>query len=104
MLILRPGEYRSRWEQQRDRTADSDRYQAVARVIEGAGDHLLVRTPGTEMAEVACRALEGAELSPPVADAFVNGFGLTTRQAQRLRDLLRGSPTIRVISSHTLPP
>lgn len=104
MLLLRPGEYRSRWEQRRDRTADSDRYQAVARVIEGAGDRRWVRAPGTEMAEVARRAMEGAELSPLVADAFVNGFGLTTRQAQRLRDLLRGSPTIRVISGHTLPP
>jgi hypothetical protein len=106
MLLLRPGEYRSRWEQRRDRAADADRYEAVARVLEGAGDRLLAGTPGTEVAEVAevaRRALEGAELSPPVADAFVHGFGLTTRQAQRLRDLLRGSPTIRVISGHTLP-
>ena len=104
MLLLRPGEYRNRWEQRRDQAAAEDRYQAVARVIEDAGDRVLVGTPGTAMAEVARRALEGAELSPPVADAFVNGFGLTTRQAQRLRDLLRGSPTIRVISGHTLPP
>jgi hypothetical protein len=73
-------------------------------VIEGAADRLLVCTPGADMTDVARRALEGAELSPPVADAFVNGFGLTTRHAQRLRDLLRGSPTIRVISGHTLPP
>lgn len=103
MLLLRPGEYRSQWEQRRDRAAAGDRYQAVARVIEGAGDDLVLRPPGTELADVARRALEGAELSPPVADAFVDGFGLTTRQAQRLRDLLRGSPTIRVISGHTLP-
>jgi hypothetical protein len=104
MLLLGPGEYRTRWERRRERTAGGDRYQAVARVIEGVGDRLLVRTPGTDMAEVARRALEGAELSPPVADAFVDGFGLTTRQAQRLHDLLRGSPTIRVISGHTMPP
>lgn len=76
MLLLRPGEYRSRWEQGRD----------------------------TELAELARWALEGAELSPPVAEAVVTGFGFTTRQAQRLHDLLRGSPTIRVISGHTLPP
>jgi hypothetical protein len=103
ILLLRPGEYRDRWEQRRDRTADGDRYQAVARVLESAGDRLVFGPPETELAEVARRALEGAELSPPVADAFVNGFGLTTRQTQRLRDLLRGSPTIRVISGHTLP-
>jgi hypothetical protein len=104
MLLLRPGEYRSRWEQRRERTAENDQYQAVARVLEGTEDRLLPNIPGAEIAEVARRALEGAELSPPVADAFVTGFGLTARQAQRLRDLLRGSPTIRVISGHTLPP
>jgi hypothetical protein len=100
MLLLRPGEYRSRWEQGTVREADSDRDRAVARVLEGAGERPL----GTELTEVARRALEGTELSPPVADAFVDGFGLTARHAQRLRDLLRGSPTVRVISGHTLPP
>ncbi len=96
MLLLRPGEYRTRWEQD----TGGDRYHAVARVLEGAGDRPL----GAELTEVARRALEGTELSPPVADAFVDGFGLTARHAQRLRDLLRGSPTVRVISGHTLPP
>ena len=96
MLLLRPGEYRSRW----DRGAEKDRYQAVARVLEGTAD----RSLGAELTEVARRALEGSELSPPVADAFVEGFGMTARHAQRLRDLLRGSPTVRVISGHTLPP
>jgi hypothetical protein len=104
MLLLRPGEYRSRWEQQRDGTGDGDRYQAVARVIEGTGDRRLVGPSGTEMAEVARRALQGAEFDPAVADAFVTGFGLTVRQAQRLRDLLRGSQTVRVVSGPTLPP
>jgi len=100
MLLLRPGEYRNRWEQR----AGADRYHAVARVLEHAGDRLLGRTPTLELTEVARRALDGVELSPPVADAFVDGFGLTARHAQRLRDLLRGSPTVRVISGHTLPP
>src|SRR5438046_273252 len=93
MLLLRPGEYRSRWDRP---AAGTDRYEAVARVLEEA-------VPGRELTEVARRALEGTELSPPVADAFVSGFGLTARHAQRLRDLLRGSPTVRVISGHTLP-
>ena len=97
MLLLRPGEYRSRWEQ---RSPEGDRYEAVARVLESAVD----RSLGSELTEVARRALEGSELSPPVADAFVEGFGLTARHAQRLHDLLRGSPTVRVISGHTLPP
>jgi hypothetical protein len=94
MLLLRPGEYRSRWDRP---AAGRDRDEAVARVLEEAA-------PGRELTEVARRALEGTELSPPVADAFVSGFGLTARHAQRLRDLLRGSPTVRVISGHTLPP
>src|SRR6266508_4949612 len=108
MLLLRPGEYRDRWERRAGRESGADRYQAVARVLAGAGERLVGRAPGTElvatdMTDVARRALEGTELTPPVADAFVSEFGLTARQAQRLRDLLRGSPTVRVISGHTLP-
>jgi hypothetical protein len=99
MLLLRPGEYRSRWDGE-----DADRYAAVARVLAGAGDRLLGQARGIELTEVARRALDGEELTAPVADAFVDGFGLTARHAQRLRDLLRGSPTVRVISGHTLPP
>jgi hypothetical protein len=98
MLLLRPGEYRNRWDHH-----DTDRYAAVARVLAGAGDVLPGRRGGG-LTEVARRALDGEELSQPVADAFVDGFGLTARHAQRLRDLLRGSPTVRVISGHTLPP
>src|SRR4051794_41711585 len=94
MLLLRPGEYRSRWERP---AAGTDRYEAVARVLEEA-------VPGRELTEVARRALEGTQLSAPGADAFVSGFGLTARHAQRPRDPLRGSPTGRVISGHTLPP
>jgi hypothetical protein len=102
MLLLRPGEYRSRWERRGDQApAGTIRYDAVAQVLQPAADRL----PGDAgVVEAARRALEGVELPPPVADVFVDEFGLTARHAQRLRDLLRGAPTVRVISGGMLPP
>jgi hypothetical protein len=105
MLLLRPGEYRSRWERRADQAgAGTIGYEAVAQVLEPAAHRLTGNGGGLSIAEAARRALEGVELSPPVADVFVDGFGLTARHAQRLRDLLRGAPTVRVISGDTLPP
>lgn len=107
MLLLRPGEYRSRWEGQAEQAgagAGTIRYEAVAQVLEPAAHRLVGNGGGLSVAEAARRALDGVELSPPVADVFVNGFGLTARHAQRLHDLLRGAPTVRVISGDTLPP
>ena len=107
MLLLRPGEYRARWEKRMDRPgAGIIGYEAVAEVLEPAAPRL----PGgaglteVELTGIARRALEGVELSPPVAEAFIDEFGLTSRHARRLYDLLRGSPTVRVISGDTLPP
>ena len=102
MLLLRPGEYRDRWEKRANHPdAGVIRYDAVARVLEPAAHRLPRPVP---LAEMARRALEGAELSEPVAEVFVDEFGLTARHAQRLFDLLRGSPTVRVIAGDTLPP
>jgi hypothetical protein len=102
MLLLRPGEYRSRWERRSEQpAAGTIRYDAVAQVLQPAAHRL----PGDAgVVEATRRALEGVELTPPLADIFVEEFGLTARHAQRLRDLLRGSPTVRVISGDTLPP
>lgn len=94
MLLLRPGDYRARWAKRADHpAAGTIPYEAVSHVL---GD----RTPAEEVQ----RALEGVALPEPVLDAFVEGFGIGGRHAQRLRDLLRGSPTVRVISGDTLPP
>lgn len=102
MLLLRPGEYRTRWEKRvPDPAAGVIGYDAVAQVLEPAAERL---PRGVPLTEVARRALEGVTLTEPVADAFVDEFGLSARHAQRLRDLLRGSPTVRVIVGDTLPP
>jgi hypothetical protein len=115
MLLLRPGEYRSRWERwddrltavtmrPADRLGTGIRYEAVAEVLQPVAYRLTGNGGDVSVTEAARRALEGVELSPPLADAFVDGFGLTARHAQRLRDLLQGVPTVRVISGDTLPP
>jgi hypothetical protein len=102
MLLLRPGEYRGRWEKRTDTpSAGTIRYEAVAEVLAPAVERL---PDGLGADEVARRALEGLALTEPVADVFIDEFRLSARHAQRLRDLLRGSPTVRVISGNTLPP
>jgi hypothetical protein len=102
MLLFRPGEYRDRWEKEAgDVAGGAIGYEAVAQVLMPAGDRLPDNVPVTE---VARWALDGVALTEPVADVFVQEFRLSPRHAQRLRDLLRGSPTVRVISGDTLPP
>jgi hypothetical protein len=101
MLLLRPGEYRDRWEKGTEYPAGTIEYDAVAQVLAPAADRLPTGLPATE---VARQALDGVALTEPVADVFVDEFGLSVRHAQRLHGLLRGSPTVRVISGDTLPP
>ncbi len=106
MLLLRPGEYRTLWERRLDQPSPATiSYPAVAEVLAGAacpnGDG-----PGTDaLTALSRQALEGDTLTPETLDLFVTAFGFSDRHARRLRDLLNGSDTVRVISGHaTLPP
>jgi hypothetical protein len=94
MLLLRPGEYRSRWER---RAAHSDPGQidvdAVVRVVgdqSGTGDD--------DLAATVREALDGTRLDADVLRLFVDAFALDGRDASRLRELLRGSDSVRVIT------
>jgi hypothetical protein len=95
MLLVRPGEYRSRWERTPSPGID---YAAVGRV--------LARTATAEpkLTEVVRHALEGADLSPETLDRFVRAFGLRPPHARRLNALMDGSATVRAISGALLPP
>lgn len=107
LLLLRPGEYRSRWAAGPDVAAspgcDSDAgdldYAAVAAVLDAAE-----ADPGHVDVDTVRKALTGAELSPATLDRFIEAFGLTGRHANRLRDVLRGSGATRVITGDALRP
>jgi hypothetical protein len=118
MLLVRPGDYRARWERYAG-LSDVSRIdeRAVAAVLGegraggrrddrpgGAGGHpLLTRAPETLLA-TARHALDGTALHPADLEALVGAFGLSARHAHRLRELRRGSPAVRMIYDDVLPP
>ncbi len=100
LLLLRPGGYRDRWAGAAGTGGDHDPaeidHAAVAGVLSAAGSPTDVDT--------VRRALTGVELSPAVLEAFISAFGLGSRHAGRLRDVLRGSEATRVITGDALGP
>jgi len=94
MLLIRPGEYRAAWQRRGNHVApDEIDYLAVARVL---GDDAL--------AETARQALEGGTLAEETLERFISAFGFRRRQADRLRDLMRGSPAVRVVTGDVQAP
>lgn len=110
MLLLRPGDYRAVWEPYACGVGPGEvDVRAVATVLDQAGldqagreEPVTGPAPATEAAVL--RALEGVALEQDLLDTFARAFRLTTRHAGRLRELLSGSPAVRVISGATLPP
>lgn len=86
MLLLRPGEYRGRWERHAPGTTpERIDYAAVAKVVD------------TDPAIVE-RALEGRSLDEGTLTAFVASFHISPRHAERLTGLINGSPAVRAIT------
>jgi hypothetical protein len=99
MLLLRPGEYRTLWERRaggtQPGTIDTD---AVAGVLaEAHGDS------GSDLVGLARGALDGTGLTPDTLGQFIAAFGIGSRHATRLWDLMRGSDSVRVISGQLNP-
>jgi hypothetical protein len=100
LLLLRPGDYRDRWAA----GVDADRVQDPDEIDHGAVAGVL-SDAGTPMdSDTVRRALTGVDLSPAVLDAFIAGFGLSARHAERLRDVLRGTEATRVITGDAFRP
>jgi hypothetical protein len=116
MLLLRPGEYRSAWERQVTYAAPEEiDYAAVGQVLAaGTGGTQLAGYASAkpapagagdgQLAETARQALEGTSLSAETLDNFIEAFGLGTRHANRLSELMRGSEAVRVIAGDVRPP
>src|SRR6476646_3629887 len=107
MLLLRPGEYRSRWERRAAQPALGEvDVAAVARVLaESGGVGRAEAGPagrnGTDAAaldRMVRDALDGTMLDEDVLRLFETAFALDGRDTSRLRDLLRGTDSVRVIT------
>jgi hypothetical protein len=95
MLLLRPGDYRSRWERHAARPDPGlIDVPAVAKVLAESA----TTTQPVELDETVRQALDGTLLNADVLRLFIDAFELDGRDAGRLRDLLRWSDSLRVIT------
>ncbi len=103
-LLLRPGRYRRRWEQYAERSRPGQVNQlAVAEVLaryrwshprtDGDADVL-----ARQLKDTVLRAMSGRMLSRATLSLFVEAFGFSAAEAERLRRLLAGSGRISVLS------
>src|SRR5579863_10220892 len=103
-LLLRPGRYRRRWEQYSERSRPGQVNQlAVAEVLaryrwshpRARGDNdVLAR----QLKDTVMRALSGRMLSRATLSLFIDAFGFTEAEADRLRRLAAGSGRISVLT------
>jgi hypothetical protein len=92
MLLVRPGEYRSLWGKHAGATQAGELcYPAVAAV-------LAELTTVADADALAATVLDGRGLGADQLELFIDAFGIRARHAHRLRELLRGSPAVRLLS------
>ncbi|HEV7899738.1 MAG TPA: hypothetical protein VGP31_18030 [Planosporangium sp.] len=97
MLLLRPGEYRGRWERYASQPGAGEvDVTAVARVLAESAD--AGRGGDADLAVTVRQALDGSVIDAATLRLFVNAFALDGRDATRLHELLRGSDSVRVIT------
>lgn len=90
MLLLRPGEYRSRWERW---TAGPNPCGIDVNAVSDVLAQVRPVPPDTVRA-----ALDGTAVDDELVGVFATAFGFDGRDAARLRELHRGTDTVRVIS------
>jgi hypothetical protein len=103
-LLLRPGGYRRLWEQHVVRARPGEINQLAA--CEVLARHLwsYPRGPGDadvlshQLKDTASRALSGRLLSRPALSLFIDAFGFSDQEADRLWRLWEGSGLISVLS------
>lgn len=109
-LLLKPGQYRQAWEQRVERLRDGVINQlAVTEVIAAhlrsaggrkrSGDPLSYR-----LRETVADALSGRLVSHDALSLFIDAFGFSEHESQRLWRLWKGSATIRVLSGSQAVP
>lgn len=103
MLLVRPGPQRSVWEKYAPaaRAGEID-YPAVADVLGRGEERALVGGHGQGDVAAVRDALDGTALPTDMLERFVSRFDVSPRHATRLRGLLRGSESVRVITGDAL--
>jgi hypothetical protein len=97
MLLARPGDPRSVWLKHAPEAGPADvDAGAVAEVLHGHG------ATAADLTRLVSNALAGLDLAPATLELFIDAFGLSPRHATRLRDLLSGSDSVRVITTDSL--
>lgn len=109
-LLLKPGTYRQSWEQHVSRSRSGAVNQlAVAEVL---ARHLWssprapadLNTTPHQLKDTVSRALSGRLLSRAALSLFIEAFGFTPDEADRLWQLWSGSATVSVLSgTHGVP-
>lgn len=109
-LLLKPGRYRDTWQSRVARPRDNVINQmAVAEVIVGqlrsAPGHLGdAQMMPYQLRETVSGALAGRQLGSQTLELFVDAFGFSEHEAERLRRLWAGTARISVLSgSHAVP-
>ena len=91
MLLLRPGDARSRWERHATRPGAGE-------VDADAVAALVTEVARRDVTDETRRALDGTALDTGTLRLFADAFDLDGRDTTRLRDLLDGSTAVRVIT------
>jgi hypothetical protein len=108
LLLVRAGEPRSLWTKYASETrAGEIDPAAVAEVLRASrepdtGDIGAPPAPAPDTAESVRSVLDGTGLSADVLERFIEAFDLGPRHASRLRSVLRGSDSVRVIIGNEL--
>lgn len=109
-LLLKPGDYRLAWERHVVRARHDDiNHLAVAEVLAQhqsavAADRLRVAMGPARLKDTVARALSGRLLSKPTLELFIDAFGFSGDEADRLRRLWTGAATVSVLTgSHAVP-
>jgi hypothetical protein len=100
MLLVRAGEPRSIWAkhapQARSGQIDATAVAEVLRGHAGAGQDIDV-----DAVRAVRTALDGTALTAGTLDLFIDAFRLQPRHATRLRGILRGSDSVRVLTGES---
>ncbi len=96
MLLARPGEPRSVWEKHAVGAQPGQiDVTAVAEAVRRAGDR-------DDLVLAVREMLSGSRVGPAILERFIEVFDLGPRHAQRLRSLMAGSDSVRVIVGDAL--
>jgi len=97
MLFVRPGELRAAWEKHAASVQPGELDPtAIAAVVNSESTGEPVPVP------VVRAAIDGTALTAATLERFIEAFELGPRHATRLRGLLRGSDSVRVITGSAL--